>query len=118
MRLGDRGYLRADAFADVLVFDPEKFRDQSTFEKPGVYATGVRYLFINGKPAIDDGKPQRHSAGECSGTTPRRIQKSPDRRQIMGRVSDALQAGGAAWLLAGPGGFSRRIDGRAGFGPG
>lgn len=63
LRLGDRGYLRADAFADVLVFDPEKFRDQSTFEKPGVYATGVRYLFINGKPAIDDGKPAKTLCG-------------------------------------------------------
>jgi len=55
LRLPDRGYLRPGAFADVLAFDPNTFRDQATFEKPGVYATGVRWLFINGKPAIDGG---------------------------------------------------------------
>jgi len=76
LRLGDRGYLRPDAFADVLVFDPNTFRDQATFEKPGVYATGVRWLFINGKPAIDDGnlpKPLcgrvlRHRSAAAPGT--------------------------------------------------
>lgn len=63
LRLADRGYLRADAFADVLVFDPETFRDRSTFEKPGVYATGVRCLFVNGKAAIEDGKPTQALGG-------------------------------------------------------
>ncbi len=60
---------------------------------------------------------QRHSAGECSGTTPRRIQESPDRRQKSWAVFRCVAAGGA-WLLAGPGGFSRRIDGRARLWPG
>ena len=56
LRLPERGYLRENTFADVLVFDPGDFRDHATFEKPGVYATGVHYLFINGQPAIDDGE--------------------------------------------------------------
>ena len=44
-------------FADVLVFDTQEFRDKSTFEKPGVYAAGVRHLFISGKPANENGNP-------------------------------------------------------------
>ncbi len=63
--LKDRGYLKAGAYADVLVFDPEQFLDQATFDKPDQYATGVRYLFINGRPAIDDGKPTEPLCGRA-----------------------------------------------------
>ena len=57
LRLPERGYLREGAFADVVVVDPKTFRDQATFEKPGVYATGLCHLFVNGQPAIAAGKP-------------------------------------------------------------
>jgi N-acyl-D-amino-acid deacylase len=56
LHLPQRGYLKAGYFADVVVFDPNTFRDTATFDKPHQYATGVRYLFVNGQPAIDDGK--------------------------------------------------------------
>jgi N-acyl-D-aspartate/D-glutamate deacylase len=56
LRLTDRGYLKPGQFADVVVFDPASFRDTATFEKPHQYATGVKYLFVNGKLVIDDGK--------------------------------------------------------------
>ena len=56
LRLPERGYLKTGYFADVVVFDPKTFRDQATFEKPHQYATGVRYLFVNGKLTIEDGK--------------------------------------------------------------
>ncbi len=56
LRLTDRGYLKAGAFADVVVFDPKTFRDQATYDQPHQYATGVRYVFVNCKLAIDEGK--------------------------------------------------------------
>ncbi len=56
LHLPERGYLKAGYFADVVVFDPKTFRDRATFDKPHQYATGVRYLFVNGQLAIDDGK--------------------------------------------------------------
>lgn len=59
----DRGYLREDFVADVVVFDPAKFLDQATYEKPFEPSTGVRWLILNGKIAIADGKPQRILAG-------------------------------------------------------
>jgi N-acyl-D-aspartate/D-glutamate deacylase len=58
-----RGYLRRGYFADVVVFDPKTFRDRATFDRPHQYATGVRYLFVNGTLAIDEGKPTGALAG-------------------------------------------------------
>jgi N-acyl-D-aspartate/D-glutamate deacylase len=56
LKLPERGYLKAGYFADVVVFDPKTYRDRATFEKPHQYATGVRYLFVNGVLVIDEGK--------------------------------------------------------------
>ena len=56
LKLPERGYLKPGYFADVVVFDPDSFRDTATFDKPHQYATGVQYLFVNGKLAIDEGR--------------------------------------------------------------
>jgi N-acyl-D-aspartate/D-glutamate deacylase len=56
LRLPERGYLKPGYYADVVVFDPQSFRDTATFDQPHQYATGVRYLFVNGAAAIQDGK--------------------------------------------------------------
>jgi N-acyl-D-aspartate/D-glutamate deacylase len=73
--LKDRGYLKPGQFADVVVFDPKTYRDTATYEKPHQYATGVKYLFVNGKRVIDGGeckevlagRPLRHRADEARG---------------------------------------------------
>jgi N-acyl-D-aspartate/D-glutamate deacylase len=64
LKLPERGYLKSGHYADVVVFDPKTFRDKATFDKPHQYADGVRYLFVNGKLAIDDGKFTNVLAGK------------------------------------------------------
>ena len=64
LRLPQRGVLKAGYFADVVVFDPKTYRDRATFDKPHQYATGVRYLFVNGVVVIDAGKYTGALAGK------------------------------------------------------
>lgn len=59
----DRGRLVAGHFADVVVFDAATIADHATFEKPQVFATGVRQVFVNGVQVLKDGEPTGAAAG-------------------------------------------------------
>jgi N-acyl-D-aspartate/D-glutamate deacylase len=65
LRLPKRGYLKVGYYADVVAFDPQTFRDKATFAKPHQYATGVRYLFVNGALTLDEGKYNGTLAGKA-----------------------------------------------------
>jgi N-acyl-D-amino-acid deacylase len=75
LHLPERGYLKAGYYADMVVFDPKTFRDTATFDKPHQYAPGVRYLFVNGKLAIDDGE----FTGELAGKVLRHKSKTAEK---------------------------------------
>ncbi|HZY62497.1 MAG TPA: D-aminoacylase [Edaphobacter sp.] len=53
--LKDRGLLKPGYFADVLVYNPKTFNERATYQSPRILATGVEYLTVNGKLAIDKG---------------------------------------------------------------
>jgi dihydroorotase/N-acyl-D-amino-acid deacylase len=55
LKLHDRGVLRADAAADVVVFDASRIADKATFDAPHQYATGIDAVIVNGEPAVLDG---------------------------------------------------------------
>src|SRR2546427_1166755 len=54
--LRDRGQLRDGFAADLVLFDPAKVGETNSFEKPKSYATGVRYVLVNGVAVIDKGE--------------------------------------------------------------
>ncbi|HEV7920734.1 MAG TPA: D-aminoacylase [Thermoanaerobaculia bacterium] len=56
VRFADRGTLRVGMKADVVVFDPAKIRDPSTYEDPHHYAEGISDVLINGVPVLRGGK--------------------------------------------------------------
>ncbi|MFN0108701.1 MAG: N-acyl-D-amino-acid deacylase family protein [Blastocatellia bacterium] len=53
--LDRRGLLKANYFADVVVFDPKTIGDRATFEKPHQYSVGMQQVFVNGKQALKNG---------------------------------------------------------------
>jgi N-acyl-D-amino-acid deacylase len=54
--LRDRGILRTGMKADVVVFDPQKVQDRSTYEDPHHFSEGVAHVIVNGKMVLRDGK--------------------------------------------------------------
>ena len=52
----DRGALRPGAFADLVVFDPDRIEDRATYTEPQQLAAGVSYVLVNGVVVLDDGK--------------------------------------------------------------
>ena len=49
------GRLQEGKAADIVIFDPEKISDRSTYSAPTEPSTGVRYLLVGGVIAIDNG---------------------------------------------------------------
>lgn len=56
-RLDRRGYLKAGHFADVVVFDPNRFAPMATYVAPTRLSQGVDALFVNGRLALRGGVP-------------------------------------------------------------
>ena len=65
IHIPERGLLRTGYFADVIAFDPATVADQSTYEKPSELATGMKYVIVNGKLAVEDGKYTGALAGRA-----------------------------------------------------
>ncbi len=59
----DRGLLKPGLFADIVVLDQKTFRDTATFDEPHQYATGMKFVFVNGEAAIRDGEVTETLAG-------------------------------------------------------
>ena len=62
--VSDRGILRKGMFADITVFDPATIRDVATFEDPKHYAEGIRYVLVNGKAVVREGKMTDERPGQ------------------------------------------------------
>ncbi|MGZ3832494.1 MAG: N-acyl-D-amino-acid deacylase family protein [Mucilaginibacter sp.] len=51
-----RGILEPGMFADIVIFDANTVKDESTFEHPHAYSTGFKYVLVNGKVTVDNFK--------------------------------------------------------------
>jgi N-acyl-D-amino-acid deacylase len=68
LKIQKRGELKAGYYADVIIFDPAKIKDNATFENPHQYAEGMIHVFVNGVQVLKDGvhtgaKPGRFIKG-------------------------------------------------------
>jgi N-acyl-D-amino-acid deacylase len=57
-RLGlrDRGTLRDDALADIVVFDPATIRSNATYDEPRAFPDGIEHVVVNGTLVVDGGR--------------------------------------------------------------
>ena len=47
-----RGEIKHNYFADLVIFDPENIKDNSTFTNPKKTPDGIEYIFVNGKKSM------------------------------------------------------------------
>ncbi len=52
----DRGLLKENYFADILIFDFEKLKPKGTFFDSQHYPEGINYVIINGNIVLEEGK--------------------------------------------------------------
>ncbi len=56
MGLADRGAVAVGMKADLVVFHPVTVQDQATFAEPHRYPTGIAFVMVNGRLAVDRGR--------------------------------------------------------------
>ncbi|MGH9750242.1 MAG: N-acyl-D-amino-acid deacylase family protein [Candidatus Polarisedimenticolia bacterium] len=61
--LGDRGVVAPGRRADLLVIDPARVADRSTFREPRRPAEGIDAVVINGRPVVEAGRFRPSAAG-------------------------------------------------------
>ena len=69
LKIQKRGELKVGNFADVVIFDPLKIKDNASFENPHQYAEGMIHVFVNGVQVLNN--------NEHTGAKPGRFVKGP-----------------------------------------
>ena len=67
--LGDRGVLAPGATADIVLFDPARIVDQSTYDDGTALAEGVEAVFVGGRAAVLHGAPTGDLPGRVGART-------------------------------------------------
>ncbi|MBV8602731.1 MAG: amidohydrolase family protein [Candidatus Eremiobacteraeota bacterium] len=61
--LRGRGTIEPDAYADLVVFDPERIADRATYERPFEAPVGIAHVCVNGEFVVRDGVPTGRRPG-------------------------------------------------------
>ena len=63
-KIENRGLLKEDYFADIVIFDESKIIDKGTFIEPTQFPDGIDYVLVNGNFAVKEGKSTNQLAGK------------------------------------------------------
>jgi dihydroorotase/N-acyl-D-amino-acid deacylase len=55
LRIRDRGQVRENFFADLVILDPATVTDRATFMDPHQLSVGIEWVFVNGQPVVTNG---------------------------------------------------------------
>ncbi len=64
-QLKNRGLLKENYAADIVIFDEKEVQDVSTFEKPHAYSKGFYYVIVNGVLTVENEKHLGVRAGQA-----------------------------------------------------
>ena len=59
----NRGEIKHNYFADLVIFEKENIKDNSTFTNPKHGPNGIDYVFVNGKKSVLNGIEQNVLSG-------------------------------------------------------
>ncbi len=62
--LFDRGIIRPNMAADIVIFDFDRIQDTATYEEPKKYPQGIVYVIVNGEPVIFESEHTFARAGK------------------------------------------------------
>ena len=52
LNLPDRGTLKENNWADIVIFDPDTIIDNATFLDPHQFPTGIHHVIVNGELVV------------------------------------------------------------------
>ena len=55
LRIKDRGVIKEGAYADIVMMDFDKLRENEDFRKPYKTPEGIKHVFVNGKIVCENG---------------------------------------------------------------
>jgi N-acyl-D-amino-acid deacylase len=65
MKLKDRGVIKPGAYADLVLFDPGELDPGTDYRNQSVPPRGLKWVFINGQPALKEGEMTKIRAGKA-----------------------------------------------------
>lgn len=64
LNLTDRGFIKKDYWADLVIFEPAKINAPENYTSPFDFPTGLNYILVNGQVAVSNGEVQTTKAGK------------------------------------------------------
>jgi len=65
LRLADRGVVRSNYKADIVLFDPATVIDNASFAKPTLLSDGIKRVFVNGVEVWREGATTGNRPGRA-----------------------------------------------------
>ena len=62
--LRDRGLIRTGQWADIVIFDAKRIRDNATFSDPHRHSEGIEWVLVNGEIVLERGRSNQARAGK------------------------------------------------------
>ena len=59
----NRGEIKNNYFADIVIFDQKKIKDNASFTNPKNGPSGIEYVFVNGEKSVINGEVQKVFSG-------------------------------------------------------